>query len=45
MNIRTATIHDLDAITAAEAASKKDFEARLKAYPNHFWSKHNPRVS
>lgn len=45
MVIRTATIKDLDAVTAveaecfppAEAATRKDFEGRLTAYGNHFW--------
>ncbi len=44
MKIRTATIVDLQAVTAveaecfppAEAATEKDFEGRLKAYGNHF---------
>ncbi|ABS35546.1 GNAT family N-acetyltransferase [Clostridium botulinum] len=45
MNIRTATIEDLEAITAVEAicfppeeaASESDFKKRLSMYPNHFW--------
>ena len=45
MNIRLATIKDLDAITdvetkcfpKAEAASRESFEKRLSVYPNHFW--------
>lgn len=45
MQIRKATIEDLEAITtaeaasfpAAEAASKESFAARLAVYPNHFW--------
>ena len=45
MNIRYATIADLDHITeiealcfpAAEAATKESFQQRLTAYPNHFW--------
>ena len=45
MNIRTATLNDLDAVTAveaacfpaAEAATKKALEARLQSYNNHFW--------
>lgn len=45
MIIRTATMNDLEAITAveaecfpaAEAATRKDFEERLKIYPKHFW--------
>ena len=45
MLIRTATIQDIDAITAvelecfpvAEAATKEEFEKRLKFYGNHFW--------
>ncbi|CAB1244515.1 MULTISPECIES: GNAT family N-acetyltransferase [Clostridium] len=45
MNIRLATIEDLQAITAvesicfpaAEAASESDFKKRLIVYPNHFW--------
>lgn len=45
MHIRTATMNDLPALTAveaacfpaAEAAAETDFAARLKVYPNHFW--------
>lgn len=45
MHIRNATMDDLEQIAfvesrcfpMAEAATEKDFEARLKAYPNHFW--------
>lgn len=45
MQIRTANIHDLDAVAAlelecfpaAEAASKESFRARLEAFGNHFW--------
>ena len=45
MRIRNATIDDLDDLVKieqecfppSEAAKKKDFEERLKAYPNHFW--------
>ena len=45
MHIRTATMADLAAITAveaacfpaAEAATKADFQARLAVYPDHFW--------
>ena len=45
MHIRTATMVDLPVLTAieaacfpaAEAATEKDFAARLAAYPNHFW--------
>ena len=45
MLIRTATIDDLDAVTAveaecfppAEAATRSDFEQRLTHYSNHFW--------
>lgn len=45
MEIRTATIHDLDAVTAleaacfpaAEAASKESFRTRLEAFGDHFW--------
>ncbi|MHC6180015.1 GNAT family N-acetyltransferase [Clostridium sp. JNZ X4-2] len=45
MNIRLATIEDLQAITAvelicfpaAEAASESNFKKRLIVYPNHFW--------
>lgn len=45
MEIRTATIQDLDAITAleaacfppAEAASRESFRARLSAFADHFW--------
>ena len=47
MLIRTATIDDLDAVTAveaecfppAEAATRSDFEHRLTHYSNHFWLK------
>ena len=43
--IRTATLADLDAVAAveaacfpaAEAASKKEFAERLRYYGNHFW--------
>lgn len=45
MQIRTATMEDLDAVTAveaacfpaAEAATRAEFAARLAVYPNHFW--------
>lgn len=45
MHIRTATMADLDAVTAveaacfpaAEAATRDEFAARLAVYPNHFW--------
>lgn len=45
MHIRTATMKDLDAVTAveaacfpaAEAATRDEFVARLAVYPNHFW--------
>ena len=45
MLIRTATIEDLDAVTAveaecfppAEAATHRDFKQRLAHYSNHFW--------
>ena len=45
MHIRTASIADLAAVAAvegacfpaAEAATEKDFAARLAVYPNHFW--------
>ena len=45
MIIRAATIEDLAAVTAveaacfppAEAATEKDFAARLAVYPEHFW--------
>ena len=45
MQIRSATMADLPVLTAieaacfpaAEAATEKDFAARLAAYPNHFW--------
>lgn len=45
MEIRTATIQDLEAVAAveaecfppAEAATKMEFEERLRAYGNHFW--------
>ena len=45
MNIRTATLNDLDAVTAveaacfpaAEAASEEEFAERLRYYGSHFW--------
>ena len=45
MEIRTATMADLPAITqleaicfpAAEAAAEESFARRLESYPNHFW--------
>ena len=45
MLIRTASIDDLEKITAveaecfppAEAATREDFSARLASYPDHFW--------
>lgn len=45
MNIRNATIEDIQAITKvemtcfpkAEAATEEDFRNRLRVYPNHFW--------
>lgn len=45
MEIRHATMNDLDEVTrveaecfpAAEAASRESFAARLAVYPNHFW--------
>lgn len=45
MNIRTASISDLDAVTAveaacfpeAEAATRNTMEDRLIHYPDHFW--------
>ena len=45
MNIRTATIEDLDILTAVEkqcfppneAAAEKDFKERLERYADHFW--------
>lgn len=45
MNIRTATMADLQKITQveaicfppAEAATEDSFKARLEVYPNHFW--------
>ena len=45
MIIRTATMEDLSAVTAveaacfpeAEAATEQDFAARLAVYPQHFW--------
>lgn len=45
MHIRTATLADLPALAAveaacfpaAEAASEADFAARLAVYPSHFW--------
>lgn len=49
MYIRTATMEDLAAVTAveaacfpaAEAAKEADFAARLRVYPNHFWLMEN----
>ena len=45
MNIRIATIKDLDAVTAveaecfppAEAATREELEERLTYYDDHFW--------
>ena len=45
LNIRTATLEDLQAVTAveatcfppAEAATEADFRGRLTHYGNHFW--------
>lgn len=45
MEIRYATIKDLDAVSAveaecfptAEAAARESFEERIKYYANHFW--------
>lgn len=45
MEIRRATMEDLEAVTAveaecfppAEAATRKDFEGRLAHYADHFW--------
>ena len=45
MEIRTAVMADLAAVTAveaacfpaAEAATERDFARRLAVYPNHFW--------
>lgn len=45
MNIRTATINDLEAVTAVEAecfpkteaATKEELKERLKYYADHFW--------
>ena len=45
MRIRTASMKDLAAVTAVEAAcfppneaaQEKDFAARLAVYPDHFW--------
>lgn len=45
MHIRTATMEDLEAVTAveaacfpaAEAATRDEFAVRLAVYPNHFW--------
>lgn len=45
MEIRTAGMDDLEAVTAieaacfpeAEAASRESFRARLEAFPDHFW--------
>ena len=49
MTIRTATMNDLNAITAveaecfpaAEAASREEFSKRLTYYNDHFWLKIN----
>lgn len=45
LQIRTATMDDLEKVTAveaacfpaAEAASKEEFKERLLSYPDHFW--------
>ena len=45
MNIRTATLEDLDIIAeaesrcfpVAEAAGRREFEERLRVYADHFW--------
>ena len=45
MEIRYATIKELDAVSAveaecfpaAEAAARESFEERIKYYGNHFW--------
>ena len=45
MQIRTATISDLDAVAnveaecfpPAEAATRESFAERIKCYGNHFW--------
>ena len=45
MNIRFATMNDLDAIAGVErqcflpeeAATREDFEKRLAVFPEHFW--------
>ena len=45
MDIRFATINDIDAVTELErqcfppeeAAEKDSFEKRLTVFPNHFW--------
>lgn len=45
MEIRMATMDDLEAVTyveaecfpEAEAASREDFAGRLSVFPNHFW--------
>ena len=45
MNIRTATIKDLEAVTSveaecfppAEAATREELAERLKYYADHFW--------
>lgn len=45
MNLRTASMSDLNALAAveaacfppAEAATKEEFAQRLRAYPSHFW--------
>ena len=45
MNIRTATLEDLDAVAAveaacfpaAEAATREELAERLREYGNHFW--------
>lgn len=45
MDIRTASVQDLDAVTAveaacfpaAEAATREEFQQRLRYYGSHFW--------
>ena len=45
MNIRTATIKDLEAVTSqeaeciqpAEAATREELAERIKYYADHFW--------
>ena len=52
MNIRTATIKDLEAVTSveaecfppAEAATREELAERLKYYADHFWLMTSSRI-